>query len=361
MKATQEEDLKEFDELTKDIENYMNYNSNSCQTLNASREIDFETKKVWKLLKDLTHHYKQDIERLWLVFRSFTSIALIINKGHYPCIITRGNNTFEVGNMWEGKIYGGLDFVAKVLKCDNYPEYKKLVVLIYFGLNEFLKIKVILFKVTEDNSTVLIWKVKYSTENPKSKMFENAKNFNDETLFEEVSKLLETSTLNLFQFESGIINAKMQDIWDIVTDSSKVDSIAPDNKCIVPSLNVNNFKAGDTLKVPLTIKDQKGTIDLKMDYLAKKKGWNQWMFSFSIIGADPFKIPNQTFITQLTKINENETQLSLCTKINEPITTESFRDLSKRKKYVLYSIKDYFDNFFSPDKNEQNENNKNNK
>ena len=355
MKTTQEEDLKDYYELTKDIENYMNYNSNSSQALSNTHEPDFEPKKGWKLLKDITYHFKQDIDRLWQIFRSFTAITLIINKGHYPCIMTKGNNTFEVGNIFEGKLYGEIDFAAKILKCDNYPEYKKLVVSFNNGIDTYLKIRVVLYKVTQDNSTVLIWRIKYSSENPNSKMIEKAKTFNDVILFEEISKLLEVSSINLFQFESAIINAKMQDIWDIVTDSSKINSLAPDNKCFVPSLNVSNFKIGEIIKVPLTIKDQKGSINLKMDYLDKKKGYNQWMFSFSIINADPFKIPSQTFVTQLTKTSENETQLCLLTKINEPITTEAFQSLSSRKKYVLYSIKDYFDNFFAPNKNEQNE------
>ena len=357
MDRTQEEDLKDYDELSKDIENFMNYNSNSSQVINLSQEIDFIPKKNWKILKDVTHHFKQDIERLWLIFRSFTSVMFIINKGHYPCKMTKGNNTFEVGNTFEGKLFGELDFIGKVLKCDNYPEYKKLIVLFNYGIDGYLKIKVVLYKVTENNSTVLLWKLKYNSDNINSPMIEKSKLFNDKNLFEEISKLLETSSLNLYQFESGIINAKMQDLWDIVTDSSKINSIAPDNKCYISSLNVNNFKRGEIIKMPLLSKDQKGTVDLKMDFLEKKKGWNQWMFSFSIINAEPFKIPKQTFINQLTKINENETQLSLFTRVNEPITTESFQSLSKHKKYVLYSIKDYFDNFFAHNKNDQSEKN----
>ena len=51
---------------------------------------------------------------------------------------------------------------------------------------------------------------------------------------------------------------------------------------------------------------------------------------------------------QLTKISKNESQLTLLTKFHEPIPTNEFKEIAKRQKYLLLSIKDYFDNFYAP-------------
>ena len=56
----------------------------------------------------------------------------------------------------------------------------------------------------------------------------------------------------------------------------------------------------------------------------------------------------QSLFVQLTKINNNETQLSIFTKIYENIKGDIVFYLSNKKKYVLYSLKDYFINFYSP-------------
>ena len=51
----------------------------------------------------------------------------------------------------------------------------------------------------------------------------------------------------------------------------------------------------------------------------------------------------------MTKINKEETQLSVFTKIHDPVNNEMFKHLSQKKKYVIHSLKDYFENFYCPD------------
>ena len=51
---------------------------------------------------------------------------------------------------------------------------------------------------------------------------------------------------------------------------------------------------------------------------------------------------------KLTKINNNETQLGIFTKIYENIKSDMIVYLSNKKKYVLFSLKDYFMNFYTP-------------
>ncbi len=49
----------------------------------------------------------------------------------------------------------------------------------------------------------------------------------------------------------------------------------------------------------------------------------------------------------MTKINNNLCQLTFIEKYLKAKSAEEFREVSKRFKYIIMSIKDYFDNFFS--------------
>ena len=92
-----------------------------------------------------------------------------------------------------------------------------------------------------------------------------------------------------------------------------------------------------------------------MDLKEEKRGCNKWIFAYSILGGKPFKIYRQSVYVQLTKINKSETQLSVFTKIFDDISNDIFKQLSRKKKYVIHSLKDYFENFYSP-KDENNYN-----
>ena len=67
-----------------------------------------------------------------------------------------------------------------------------------------------------------------------------------------------------------------------------------------------------------------------------------------IFGGEPKKVPKHFVLIQLTKISNNESQLTLLTKFHEPIDNGEFKKLSDRKKYVLNAVKDYFENFYTP-------------
>ena len=176
----------------------------------------------------------------------------------------------------------------------------------------------------------------------------------EKTLYQKIENMLEKQPIDLYQYESGIIPGKMEDIWEILTDNEKLVKIAPNNKCFIP-ININNVKAGEIVTVSMKIKGIEGTLEIKLDLKEEKQGWNKWIFGYSILGGKPFKIVRQSAYVQLTKINKTDTQLSVFTKIYDAVDNEIFKQLSLKKKYVINSLKDYFENFYSP--KEENYNN----
>ena len=212
--------------------------------------------------------------------------------------------------------------------------------------NKYIFIIIELFKVTEDNSTVAIKQIKKEKELKNDE--EKARIYMIETkLFEKIDKVLEEEPINLLKYESTIINGKMEDIWNIITDFNQLTAIAPNNNYL-PNICIKDMKIEEKKEVSIFYNDEIKIFDMTLKCISEKPGWNKWLIACEISGGKPFKIPKHLFIFQLTKISNNECQLSLLTKFNEPISTELFNEIAEKKKYLLLSIKDYFANFYAP-------------
>ena len=130
--------------------------------------------------------------------------------------------------------------------------------------------------ITKDDSCVLNWKSKNVPKLGENLVLQIKPKFKGKELFQKIENILEKQPIDLYQYESGIIQGKMEEIWDILTDNSKLFSIAPNNKCFVP-ININNVKVGDIVNVPMNIKGIEGALEIKLDLKEDKKGWNKWI------------------------------------------------------------------------------------
>ena len=345
----EDDESKEIDELNRNIQNKLKFEASiSENNFNIEENIK---KEDWETIVDITYHFKQNIERVWNILKDFEYLLILNNSNHFPCIFKKGSNTWKEGNIFKGKFFGLYEFLSKVLKEKQYPEFKKIERIFYLENGEFLKIIMILYKVTEDDSCVINWRSKIVPKlGGNTMVFQIKSKFNSKDLFEKMENMLEKNPINLYQYESGIIPGEMDEVWKILTDNTKLISVAPNNKCFVP-LNINNYEAGENINVSMNLKGIEGSLDIKLDLKEKKKGWNKCIFGYSILGGKPFKVPRQTILVQLTKINKIETQLSIFTKIHDSISNVMLKHLSDKKKYVISSIKDYFENFYSPQNN----------
>ena len=300
----------------------------------------------WNYSDNNTFHFKQDIERIWMIVKNFELLSLINYKGYYPIILVKGKHTWKVGNIFKGNILGKLPFIAKVSKCVNYPEFKKIDWIVYLKNDYYFNIRLELYKVTEDNSTVLLKKVNFEKLELKQEIHMFLKNSENKTL-EKIEYLLEKEPINLLKYERGIITGKMEDIWNIVLDFNKIIAIAPNNNYL-PNIDINNLKIGEKKEVSVFHYNKISYFDITLKCRQEKKGWNKWLFVIEASGGRPNKIARHTVLFQLTKINNNECQLTLLTKYHDAIDNDTFNKLSKCKKYIILSLKDYFDNFYCP-------------
>ena len=307
--------------------------------------LDSDHEILWKNIYQDSYYFKQDIERVWIILRSFEYLLILCSQGHYPCIFLKGKDTWTKGNEFKGNIFGEIPFIGKVRNCSDLPEIKKIEWIIHLR-NKYIFIIIELFKVTEDNSTVVIKQIKGEKEPENYDQIASIKMI-DKQLFEKIDKILETEPINLLKYESAIINGKMEDIWNIIIDFNKLTAIAPNNNYL-PNISIKDMKIGEKKEVSIFHNDEIRKFDIILKCKEEKPGWNKWLIVCEASGGNPVKMPKHIILFQLTKISNSTCQLTLLTKFHESIGTEEFKEIVKRQKYLLLSIKDYFDNFYAP-------------
>ena len=306
--------------------------------------VDPEYEIQWKNFLQDSYHFKQDIDRVWAIFRSFDILSLLCNQDNNLLIYLKGNDTWKQGNEFKGRILGQIPYVAKVKDCINLPEIKKIEWIIY-AKKDYTLITIDLLKVTDDNSTVVVKQIK--REKDFSKEIGNIIiQLNGDKLYEKIDNILETEPINLLKYESGIINGNMEDIWNIMTDFNQLRIISQKNDYL-PDFSFKNMKINEKKEVSVFNSKRIKKYFITLKYKEEKPGWNKWSIAFEVSGGEPAKIPIHTVLYQLTKITDTKCQLTILTKFHEPIGTEIFKDFSKQKRYLLISIKEYFDNLNS--------------
>jgi hypothetical protein len=221
---------------------YNNMDKNIIYEKNEFINPDHELK--WKYILQSSYHYKQDIERVWIFFKNFELLSMLSNQGNSTCVYLKGRDTWKLGNEFKEILLGIFPNVGKVNMVLELPEIKKIEWIFNNIKNEYFVIRMELYKVTEDNSTVVIKEIKFENELIKERIEKSNYKIVDNKLFEVIENFLEKEPINLLKYESAIINGKMEDVWDIVTDFNKIVAIAPNNNYL-PNLNLRNLKINE--------------------------------------------------------------------------------------------------------------------
>ncbi len=286
-----------------------------------------------------TYHFFHSLERVWIILRDISIISLLTSSENYHPINTKGKNIFNEGSEFIGILLGKFPYHGKVLKVIEIHGYKKIKYEIQVQNGGYLMIKIELYKVTEDNTTILLITVKIN-----KLLSEQTKNISEENFiknFEKVDRELRESLTDLIQYESSVISASMQDIWDFSTNPNNLKKIAP----LVQFDGFEDFiqpNIGDNIIINCNNNSKK--IYIKVMLLDKKEKWNKWIYILQILGGEP-KVPLQKVLLELTKINQTDCQIILLNKFDEIVDNDYIQKISEQKKYIINSIKDYLENY----------------
>lgn len=178
----EDEEANDIDQINKLVENKLKLETEINEKINDSE--NFVKKSDWKILDDSTYSFKQNIERVWEAIKSI-NFKFILE--HYPIIFKTGSNIYDVGNIFEGKLYNSYEFNAKVIKEKIFSDIKNRMAF-FIGNGEDFRIKLKLYKVTEDNSTVINIKIRYIPSNGENVIIKILEKFKINKYFKDIEK-----------------------------------------------------------------------------------------------------------------------------------------------------------------------------
>ena len=293
------------------------------------------------LFFEYTFTFSQSIDRIWAIIKDISLLQMLNHDKKFPIQLVGDCLNVGQNQEFEGMIQKKLHFKGKCLKIKSLPHIKKHVNLLTLPNSKEIIFKLTLYKIVSKDSCLAMWQFKFSDIETKNyvELEKNIKGWKN--LMEKIDKVLSETSLNLFQFEGCVISAQMNDIWNILTDTKKLKNIAP----LLPFQNDKNFsemKKGQIYK--LKYNNNQGFYHVKLNYYNNNPKSNKWVLAFEASDGFP-KIPFQKVVISLTKINNEDCQLSIFHEFKEPAKHELIMKLGKEKRYMMNSLKDYLENF----------------
>lgn len=307
-------------------------------------EIDSNSLEI---INEFTFSFAESIDRVWTLIRDLKLLSSLSASNTFPIIdIKTYGETWVVGNIFEGNIMGFSKFCAKCIKNKIYPNYKKIK---WHFTYEEQKIEnylcLTLYKNTFNCRTILLWKESFPPsyfidKNPYNEYLE-IKNKNSLIILSKIQKILEESSINLFQFEGCIIRGDMDDIWSFLIEPQKLKIIAPLYCFDAEIVDNQSNTIGRKVKIYHDSKNYSFHIITKIE---KKKNCKKWLLKIDFYDEDKNK-PSKEVTVNLIKINKDECYLSIFHEYKKPSTVKEIQELSKKKKYVLENLKDFLENY----------------
>ena len=111
-----------------------------------------------------TFTFQHRIDRVWYVIRDVSLICILKPDVHFPFIVKDGKDSWIVQSEFMGKKdEKEEEFTGKCIEMKNFPQYKKIIWDITTKSGKTLQFQYQLFQVTEDDATILLYKLKFKT------------------------------------------------------------------------------------------------------------------------------------------------------------------------------------------------------
>lgn len=291
---------------------------------------------------ELSSHLCHSISRVWFIIRDASLISLLSSSTHFPLIVKEGKNTWHIDSEFQCK-HNDIEYTGKCIKVKNFPQYKKITWQIQVQSKTMFSVQYSLYQVIDDDSTVLIYKIKFNEKETYTKWnqffkVEQQNEFN--TLIDKINTTLTDSSLNLIQYEGDVIRSSLNEVWECFFNMDLLKKVAPKlGFAVEREGNAKEHNVGDIIKITY---DNKSKFYLcKITMINKHENWNKWIYGFDALYGQP-KIPYQKCVVTMTKVNEDEVHLAFFHEFKEAVDHNKIALLSKDKKYFIKSLKEYF-------------------
>lgn len=286
--------------------------------------------------------FKDKISRVYPVITQMEKYHNLISDLISPVVMLKGEKSWDLGSEFEFMWYGYAKLSCTCTEVINTEHYKRFAWKVNAEIADLeYDYSESFYSNTSDNSTLFVWE--WENEQPEkcpmtNLMIEGFKSIRYE-MIKRWEKYLSTSLDDLYQFESIIIHSKIKEIFDIVSNWTVLQPIAP-------SIADQVEYEGDPLvigtKFKISFLAKKMVCFLKVIQNETNENCNEWKYYLECYDGKP-KVPLQEIHFNIIKISETCCYLSFKHIFKSPIKVEIIESLSEGKRDILSKIKEFLE------------------
>jgi len=313
-----EEIHSKIDSNIKDADNFYFYNT--------IYKFQFNIDTVWKVLRDVftTNQINSDI----------TSDTKMI----------KGPNSYTKGSEFFLKYYKLISVYFKVLRIIDEPNYKKLIWKVtkseplnvnYYYIYELYEDKI-------NDFTMIKWEIIYEKKykfyiEQNNQGYENKLKSELNRILLKINKHIEDNFSECINQESIIINARNDQVFDIILNINKLCRIIPD---IADKVEYNEEKLKENSKFKFYFRE-------KIFYMKVNKIFEldrESVLEYECITSNKtYLTPNQIIEWKVLLLFEDKCMVSIKHKFNEKMIKKKLREFSNKKIIILKKLKTFIE------------------
>lgn len=288
---------------------------------------------------------EENINRCWLFLSDVRRSVGVPSNIVKDYILNKGNNTYQIGNEFSGDWIGISKIHYKCVESQNNYCIRRIGWIINIDIGFSIRKIYYIYPIPNENKTLIKVNLEFITsENDEPLNFEETKDYYYKlqyTILNKIIKVMDTSSDYYFINESFIVKKNSIICWKNIINLQNL-SVAT-----LGEIGDNFVCNGDPEKVgnfwKCELKEEKKTIFIKIKKISKPKKKNTWKYYLETFGAQINSIKQECQIN-ITKLNENTTQISFLIIYKEKINKKLYIIKKDNIKKVAVKIKSFLNN-----------------
>ena len=284
----------------------------------------------------------ENINRVWYFARNAALTPILDPSFVSQITLTKGINTWTMGNEYQGYWIGVSDFKSKCIMVKNDTNEKIIEWRIDLSINLSFFKTIHLYKVTDNDTTLLSTKmVQVISQDSISVFREDEKKFYVNlytNLIVKLAKYMKENESEISNYESCIVNQNPQRVFNFLINLN--------NAPLFGEYIAKRFEDNGNMIIPGTfikgIKDNNETVYLRIKKVENDIKNSTWKFSIQTFGTNN-KLPKQEIELNVIRLNNNYCQISFLHIFEEIVERQNIYHLAKEKKSYLKRIKEYLE------------------
>ena len=290
---------------------------------------------------EISYLFSETIDRVWYCLRNISLISVVEPSLLSQVYLTKGKNFWIEGSEFKGYWVGVSGLKGTCVKVSNQLHEKYIRWEYDLDIQISFAKTIHLYSITNSDSTLCVLKVELLSVDEGDVQYRPIPSENDSyvqlytDLLIKLDQYMKKTPVNLNNYESCIVNQRMEDLWDFITDLNKVTKVS---KMLADTFEYK----GDRFKIGTFIKGLNGAkaFFLRVKNVINEKNSNIWSYTLETFGTSNSVVKQDINITVI-RINENSSQLSYTHTFHDIVPRSLISHFSKEKKKFLESIQSY--------------------